>query len=126
MYGMRYAVLRVNIGFFESGSVWSDSLRPHELYSPWNSSGQNSGVDSLSYLQGIFPTQGLNLGLLHLQVDSLPCEPPGKPNFLLWLSIKTLLCYIYYSSAAFGEIFSILKTQQYQRLLQLYSTYYLI
>ena len=38
-------------------------LRP--LYSPWNSSGQNTGLGSLSLLQGIFPTQGLNLGLPH-------------------------------------------------------------
>ena len=29
----------------------------------WNSSGQNTGVGSLSLLQGIFPTQGSNLGL---------------------------------------------------------------
>ena len=43
----------------------SDSLRPHELYSPWNSLGKNTGVGSHSLLQGIFPTQGLNLGLLH-------------------------------------------------------------
>ena len=35
----------------------SDSLRPHGLYSPWNSPGQNTGVGSLSLLQGIFPTQ---------------------------------------------------------------------
>ena len=34
-------------------------------YSPWNSPGQNTGVGSLSLLQGIFPTQGSNLGLLH-------------------------------------------------------------
>ena len=33
--------------------------------SPWNSSGQNTGVGSLSLLQGIFPTQGSNPGLLH-------------------------------------------------------------
>ena len=32
---------------------------------PWNSPGQNTGVGSLSLLQGIFPTQGLNPGLLH-------------------------------------------------------------
>ena len=37
-----------------SRSVMSDSLR---LYSPWNSPGQNTGVGSLSLLQGIFPTQ---------------------------------------------------------------------
>ena len=30
-----------------------------------NSPGQNTGVGSLSLLQGIFPTQGLNPGLLH-------------------------------------------------------------
>ena len=28
----------------ESHSVMSDSLRPHGLYSPWNSAGQNAGV----------------------------------------------------------------------------------
>ena len=43
----------------------SNSLQPHGLYSPWNSPGQNTGVGSLSLLQGIFPTQGLNSGLLH-------------------------------------------------------------
>ena len=41
----------------QSRSVESDSLRPHGLYSPWNSPGQNTGVGSLSLLQGIFPTQ---------------------------------------------------------------------
>ena len=30
------------------------------LYSPWDSPGQNTGVGSLSLLQGIFPTQGWN------------------------------------------------------------------
>ena len=44
----------------EIHSVISNSLWPHELYSPWNSPGQNTGVGSLSLLQGIFPTQGLN------------------------------------------------------------------
>ena len=48
----------------ESCSVVSDSLQPHGLYSPWNSPGQNTGVGSFSLLQGIFPTQGSNPGLL--------------------------------------------------------------
>ena len=43
----------------------SDSVRPRGLYNPWNSPGQNTGVSSLSLLQGIFPTQGSNQGLLH-------------------------------------------------------------
>ena len=49
----------------ESCSVMSDSLWPHGLYSPRNSPGQNTGVDSCSLLQGIFPTQGSNPGLPH-------------------------------------------------------------
>ena len=55
------------LGENESRSVVSDSLslHPHELCSPWNSPGQNTGVSSLSLLQGIFPTQELNQGLLH-------------------------------------------------------------
>ena len=35
----------------------SDSLRPHGLYSPWNSPGQNTGVGSLSLLQGSFQSR---------------------------------------------------------------------
>ena len=41
----------------ESCSVLSDSLQSHGPYSSWNSPGQNTGVDSLSLLQWIFPTQ---------------------------------------------------------------------
>ena len=43
---------------------------------------KNTGMNSHSLLQGIFPTQGLNpylLCLLHWQVNSLPSEPAGKP-----------------------------------------------
>ena len=36
-----------------------------DIYGPWNSPGQNTGVGSLSLLQGIFPTEGSNPGLLH-------------------------------------------------------------
>ena len=36
----------------ESHSVTSNSLQPHGLYSPWNSLSQNTGVGSLSFLQG--------------------------------------------------------------------------
>ena len=47
----------------ESRSVMSDSLQRHGLSMEFSS--QNTGVGSLSLLQGIFPTQGLNQGLLH-------------------------------------------------------------
>ena len=43
-----------------------------------NSPGQNPGVDSLSLLQRLFPTQGQNSGLL--RGDSLPAEPQGNPE----------------------------------------------
>ena len=43
------------------------TLRPHGLYSSWNSLGQNTGVGSLSPLQWIFPTQELNQGLLYFR-----------------------------------------------------------
>ena len=46
----------------ESPSVVSNSLRPHGLYSPRNSPGQDTGVGSLSLLLGIFPTQGSKPG----------------------------------------------------------------
>ena len=52
-------------GESESCSVMSDSLRPHGLYSLWNSPGQNTGVGSFSLRQGIFPTKRLNPGLPH-------------------------------------------------------------
>ena len=45
----------------ESRWVMSDSLLRYGL---WNSPGQNTGVGSLSLLQGVFPTQRLNPGLL--------------------------------------------------------------
>ena len=35
------------------------------LLCPWSSPGKNTGVGSLSLLQGIFLTQGSNPGLLH-------------------------------------------------------------
>ena len=40
-------------------------LQPARLLCPWNSPGKNTVVGSCSLLQGIFPTQGLNLGLPH-------------------------------------------------------------
>ena len=65
----------------ESRSVVSSSLRPHGLYSPWNYPGQNTGMGSLSLVQGIFPTQGSNLGLLHCRwiLYQLSYQGTGSP-----------------------------------------------
>ena len=76
----------------ESCSLW-----PLRLYTPWNFPGQNTGVGSLSLIQGIFPTQRLNPGLMHCRwilyqlsyqgiciptANSCWCiaEPQGKPK----------------------------------------------
>ena len=64
----------------ESHSVVSDPLRPHGLYSPWNSPGQNTGVGSLSLPQGIFPIQGLNPGLTHCRQILHQLGHQGSPR----------------------------------------------
>ena len=70
----------------ESCSVVSDSLWPHGLYSPWNSPDQNNGVGSLSLLQGIFPTRGLNLGLSHCRQILYQLSHKGSPRILEWVA----------------------------------------
>ena len=70
----------------ESHSVMSDSLLPHGLYSPWNSPTQNTGVDSLSLLRGIFPTQELNPGLHHCTWILYQLSHKGSPRILEWVA----------------------------------------
>ena len=57
--------------------------------SPWNFPGQNTGVGSLSLLQGIFPTQGLNLGLPHGRQFLYQLSHKGelKKKFVLFSSL---------------------------------------
>ena len=57
------------------------------LLCPWDSPGKNTGVGCRFLLQGIFPTQGSNLPLLHWQVDSLPvCQLGGiRVRRLTWI-----------------------------------------
>ena len=52
------------------------------LYRQWNSPGQNPGEGNLSLLQGIFPTQGLNPGLLHCRKILYQLSHEGKPRTL--------------------------------------------
>ena len=62
------------------------TLRPRGLYSarflcPQYSPGQNTGMDSLSLLQGNLPDPGSELGSAELQEDSLPAEFKWMVNF---------------------------------------------
>ena len=65
----------------ESRLVASDSLWPRGLHGPWNSPGQNTGVGSLSLLQGIFPTQESNRGLLQYRRILYQLSYQGSPQF---------------------------------------------
>ena len=66
---------------------------PWTIYSPWDSPGQNTGVGSLSLLQGIFPTQGstaLNSHEPWVRNKSLWHRPL---RFGGWLSLQYNLAY---------------------------------
>ena len=81
---------KVGIGPFSL--KWSESrnhvclFATHGLYSPWNFLVQNTGVGSLSLLQGIFSTQGSNPGLPHCRriVYQLNCK--GSQRILEWVA----------------------------------------
>ena len=77
---------RVKCEWSESRLVMSDSFQLRGLYSPWNSLGQNTAVDSLSLLWGIFPTQGLNPGLLHCRRVLYQLSHKGSPRILEWVA----------------------------------------
>ena len=70
----------------ERRSAVSDSLWPHGLYSSWNSPGQNTGVGSLSLLQGIFPNQGSNPGFPHCRWIFYQLSHKGIPRILEWVA----------------------------------------
>ena len=70
----------------ESRSVMSDSLRPRGLYSLWNFPGQNTGIGSLSLLQGIFPVQRSNPGLPHCRQILYQLSHKGSPRILEWVA----------------------------------------
>ena len=64
----------------------SDSLWSHGLYSLWILPGHNTGVGSLSFLQGIFPTQGSNPGLPHCRQILYQLSYKGSPRILEWVA----------------------------------------
>ena len=61
-------------------SLVSDSLRPHRLYSCWNSLGRNTGVDKPFPSSVDLSSTGIESRSPTLQADSLPAEPQGKPK----------------------------------------------
>ena len=63
----------------ESHSVVLDFLWPHGIL-------QNTGMDSLSLLQGIFPTQGSNPRLQHCRQIRYQLSHKGSPRILEWVA----------------------------------------
>ena len=64
--------------------VVSNSLGPHGLWTarvfcPWDFPGKNTGVGFYLFLQGIFPTQGSNPGLLHCRQIAYWLSHQGSP-----------------------------------------------
>ena len=90
---MNLTFLRVLYKWYQTVSVWtyyesesiSCSVVSDSLW-PWNSPGQNTGVGSLSLLQGIFPTQGSNPGLPHCRWILYQLSHRGNPRILEWVA----------------------------------------
>ena len=59
---------------------------PTDNTSPWNSPGQNTGVGSLSLLQGILPTQGSKPGLPHCRQILYQLSHKGHSGILEWVA----------------------------------------
>ena len=74
--------LKVKVKLTQSCQI----LRLHGLESPWNFPSQTIGVDSLSLLQGIFPIQESNQGLLHCRQILYQLSYQGSPENSLNLS----------------------------------------
>ena len=96
-----------------SRSVVSDSLRPPglqptRLLHPWDFPGKNTGVGCHFFLQGIFPTQGLNLDLPHCrqtlyclslaakarQVQTQDLNPTGWISLISSPPLFLFLCFV--------------------------------
>ena len=86
MSGMIKIWANIDYFFSESCPVVSNSLLLHGLYTSWNSPGQKTGVGSLSLLQGIFPAQGSNPGLLHCRWILYQLSHQESPGILEWVA----------------------------------------
>ena len=70
---------------------WMSPSHVRLFTTPWtiqsmDSRGQNTGVGSLSLLQGIFPTQGSNPGLPHCRWVLYQLNHKGNPGILEWVA----------------------------------------
>ena len=96
---MKSRKLLISIPVCVSRSVASNSLQLHGLQTsrllcPWDSPGKNSGVGCHFLLQGIFPIQELNPGLLHCRQIPYHLSPQGSAipvDKAIYLNLRVLL-----------------------------------
>ena len=103
-------------------SEWNLLSHVQLFVAPWIiqsmefSLGQNTGVGSLSFLQGIFPTQGSNPGLLHCRHILYQLSHQGSPSNsgeLIYSDIDPVrriifhnCCFLYFLLCFIGVLFS--------------------
>ena len=80
----------------------------HQALLSWKFPGKNNGVGSYLLLQGIFPTQGSNQGLLHLRIGRRIVHDCATGKAVMCLEIYSFLCrrkvHIFFSSVrTFGQ-----------------------
>ena len=98
--------------------------------SPWNFPGQNTGVGNCSPLQGIFPTQGSNPGLLHCKqiLYQLSHQESSKDNkdslYLLYNFCKRLA--LGRSDISFMLILQNLPLQSWRQRAKIFSSQHLL
>ena len=100
-------------------SVVPNSLRPHglqptSLLCPWDFPGKDTGVGRHFLLQGIFPTQGLNSGLLHCRQILYWLSNKGSPckyNYNYNYTYMYIYIYIYIHTHTYMYILSSLSWQ---------------
>ena len=65
-------------------SLWPHGLQPTKLLYTWDFLGKDTGMAYHFLLQGIFPTQGLNLGLLHCRQILSQLNYKGSPMSMVF------------------------------------------
>ena len=86
---------------------------------------KNTGEDSLSLLQGIFPTQELNQGLLHcrwilyqLSYEETPIDLQCCVNFFVVVVVQSLSCvWLFAASLTFTISWSLLKSMSIESVM---------
>ena len=94
-YDFYFLILTCEVTLVVSNCLRPYGPQPTKLLYPWDSLGKDTGVGCYFLLQGIFPTQGLNLHLLsflHWQAGSLPIASPGQPFWYYYMSPIVVIC----------------------------------